>query len=183
MIVEAQADTHCDDKTLVARSIAGDQQAFTCLYERHLARVYTICLRLCGDQEETADITQDVFIHVWDKLDKYRGDSEFSTWLYRVATNVAISHIRKRKPFWARYIDWPSAANEEQMKTSAQHFEHHLDREILNLPEQARLVFVLFAIEGYRHEEIAKIMNIATGTSKAQYHRARQLLKEKLKHE
>ena len=183
MAFEASKDVEYDDSALVKRSIAGDQQAFKLLYEKHVARVYAICLRLCCDKDEAADVAQEVFIQVWKKLANYRGESAFSTWLYRVTTNISISHIRKRKAWWARGIDWTKAVNEEEMKTRAPHAEHNLDRDIAQLPEQARLVFVLFAIEGYRHEEIAQILNIATGTSKAQYHRARQLLKEKLKHE
>lgn len=173
----------CDDAVLIARCTSGDQRAFQSLYEKHIGRVYAICVRLCNDKDEASDIAQDVFIQVWKKLKDYRGDSAFSTWLYRVATNITISHLRKRKPFWARHIDWSDASSEEEMRVDSGHFEHNLDKDIAGLPEQARLVFVLFAIEGYRHEEIAKMMKIAVGTSKAQYHRARKILREKLTNE
>lgn len=183
MAFSTSKDVECNDQSLVSRSIAGDQQAFKLLYEKHVARVYAICLRLCNDQDEASDVAQEVFIQVWKKLGNYRGDSAFSTWLYRVASNTSISHLRKRSPWWARSIDWSEAASEAEMKVNTPHFEHSLDRKIASLPQQARLVFVLFAIEGYRHEEIARILKIATGTSKAQYHRARTLLKEKLVNE
>jgi len=169
-----------DDNAIVTRCIAGDQRAFKLLYERHVGRVYAICFRLCGDKDEASDIAQDVFIQVWKKLKDYRRESAFSTWLYRVATNITLSHLRKRKPLWARHIDWANAGQEEQMGVKQSHFEQGLDKQIAELPEQARFVFILFAVEGYRHEEIAKMMKIAVGTSKAQYHRARKLLKEKL---
>lgn len=183
MTFEAQKDASNDDSSLIERAVAGDYGAFKLLYEKHVARVYAICLRHCGNEDEASDITQDVFIQVWEKLAKFRGESAFSTWLYRVTTNISISHIRKRSPWWARSVDWSKADNEDQMKFNEIYFEHSLDRKIADLPKQARLVFVLFAIEGYRHAEIAKLLNISSGTSKAQYHRARQLLKEKLKYD
>ncbi len=183
MTFNASKDIDYDDSTLIKRSLAGDRQAFRLLYDKHVSHVYAICLRYCSNEDEASDVTQEVFIQVWEKLGGYKGDSSFSTWLYRVTTNISISHIRKRSPWWARTIEWTDAGDEEQMRQNESHFEHSLDRKIADLPQQARLVFVLFAIQGYRHDEIARILKIATGTSKAQYHRARQLLKEKLKHD
>jgi len=181
MTFEAPIDLEYDDRSLVKRSVAGDYQAFRLLYDKHVARVYAISLRYCGNEDEAADIAQEVFIQVWEKLSNYRGDSKFSTWLYRVTTNISISHIRKRSKWWAKRIEWSETRNDEPTTAKEPYFEHSLDRKIANLPEQARLVFILFAIEGYRHTEIAKMLNIAIGTSKAQYHRARKLLKEQLK--
>ncbi len=183
MTLESLEGLEYDDSSLVERSVARDYDAFKLLYERHVARVYTICLRYCGNEDEASDITQEVFIQVWAKLENFKGESTFSTWLYRVTTNISISYIRKRSPWWARSIEWSKAGNEEQMRMNETYFEHSLDKKISDLPKQARLVFILFAIEGYRHAEIAKILKISSGTSKAQYHRARQLLKEKLKND
>ena len=183
MPLETSKDVECDDKSLVRRSVSGDQQAFRQLYDKHVARVYAVCFRLSSDKDEASDIVQEVFIQVWTKIRNYRGDSAFSTWLHRVSTNIAISHIRKRNRWWLRHTDWDDAEKNEQLKVDEYYFENSLDKKIVELPQQARLVFVLFAIEGYRHDEIAKILRIAVGTSKAQYHRARNLLKEKLKNE
>lgn len=183
MASKAPEDLEHDDSSLVARAVARDYDAFKLLYQKHVARVYAICLRYCGNEDEASDVTQEVFIQVWQKLKSFKSESTFSTWLYRVATNISISHIRKRSPWWARSIEWSNAANEEQMRVHETYFEHSLDKKIADLPKQARLVFVLFAIEGYRHTEIAKILKISPGTSKAQYHRARQLLKDKLKYD
>ena len=183
MAFKASKDFECDDSALVKRSVAGDYRAFKLLYEKHISRVYAICLRYCSNEDEASDVTQEVFIQVWEKLSNYRQESAFSTWLYRVTTNIAISYIRKRSPWWAHSVEWSETSNEEQLRSKEARFEHSLDRKIADLPEQARLVFILFAIEGYRHNEIARILDISPGTSKAQYHRARQLLKEKLKYE
>lgn len=173
-------DIECDDAALVKRAVAGDYQAFKLLYEKHVSRVYAISLRYCGNADDASDITQEVFIQLWEKLKNYRAESRFSTWLHRVTTNISISYIRKRSSWWARTIQWSDTSDDERMSNNQPLFEHKLDRKILDLPQQARLVFVLFAIEGYRHNEIARLLRIAPGTSKAQYHRARQLLKEKL---
>ena len=183
MAFEAPDDLQHDDTELVERCVAGDYEAFRLLYEKHVARVYAICLRYCNNEDDASEVAQEVFVQVWEKLQTYKGKSTFTTWLYRVATNISISHIRKRSPWWVRGIDWSKADHEEQMRVNETHFEHSLDQKIADLPKQARLVFVLFAIEGYRHNEIAKILKISSGTSKAQYHRARQLLKEKLQHD
>ena len=183
MFFKAPKDIKCEDSALVKRATSGDYQAFKQLYEKHVARVYAICLRYCANQDEASDVAQEVFIQVWEKLSDYRAESTFSTWLYRVATNISISHIRKRSPWWARSVELSDLDRDENMAVDHSYFEHGLDKKIADLPEQARLVFVLFAIEGYRHTEIAKILKIAPGTSKAQYHRARQLLKEKLQND
>jgi RNA polymerase sigma-70 factor (ECF subfamily) len=183
MTFKAPVDLEHDEDSLIKRSIARDNDAFKLLYEKHVARVYAICLRYSGNEDEASDIAQEVFIQVWEKLKNFRGESAFSTWLHRITTNISISYIRKRSPWWARSIEWSKAGNEEQLKVTETYFEHSLDKKIADLPKQARLVFVLFAIDGYRHAEIAQILKISPGTSKAQYHRARQLLKEKLKYD
>jgi len=170
------------DKELVDACKSGDQQAFRVLYEQHVGRVYALCVRLCGDRDEAADIAQDVFVQVWEKLDSFRGDSAFSTWLHRVATNIALSHIRKRKSWWQRLVPSEEVALCEA-GAPMDIVDDALDHAIAKLPEQARLVFVLFAVEGYRHEEIGRLLGIAVGTSKAQYFRARALLKEQLEDE
>jgi len=183
MFFKTSKDIKCEDSALVKRAASGDYQAFKLLYEKHVARVYAICLRYCVNQDEASDVAQEVFIQVWEKLSDYRAESTFSTWLYRVATNISISHIRKRSPWWARSVELSDVDSDDFISVNHSHFEHGLDKKIADLPEQARLVFVLFAIEGYRHTEIAKILKIAPGTSKAQYHRARQLLKEKIQND
>lgn len=100
-----------DDSSLVERSVARDYDAFRLLYEKHVARVYAICLRYCGNEDEASDIAQEVFIQSWEKLQNFKGESTFSTWLYRVTTNISISHIRKRSPWWVRSIEWTKAGN------------------------------------------------------------------------
>ena len=167
-----------DQELLLIRQVkSGDRRAFHNLYDKYCARVYGICFRLLGEVSVAEDATQEVFIQVWHKIDTFAEQSKFSTWLYTVATNLAISQYRKRNTWWSRFR---SALPDESEEVGVMdvHFEHGLDAKIQRLPEQARMVFVLFAIEGYRHEEIATKLGIAAGSSKAQYHRARSLLKQ-----
>lgn len=176
-----------DDAQLVTLLKQGNQNALKQLYEKYINRTYALSLRLSGDREIAEDITQEVYVQVWQKIHNFRGDSKFSTWLQSVTSNVAISHMRKQKPWWR---SWFGSDEQNQNALDAQEIsddssDHDLsrsglDKHIANLPEQARVVFVLFAIEGWRHDEISKELGIAVGSSKAQYHRAKQLLQKQL---
>lgn len=170
---------------LVARAQAGDQTAFRELYRQHAGRVYALCLRLTGSAGDAEERTQDVFVRLWDKLKSFRGESAFSSWLHRLAVNVVLNEVRTTKRRELRVMP----ADDPDSVTGAQHgTPHHqsaglsidLERAIAELPDGAREVFVLFDIEGYGHAEIAQLVGIAEGTSKAQLFRARQLLREKL---
>lgn len=176
-----------EDLKWVEQLKQGNQQALRQVYDKYLHKIYSLCLRLSGDAEVAEDITQEVFVQVWQKIHNFRGDSKFSTWLHSVASNTAISHMRKQKPWWRSWFgsDEQNDAALENIEISDDASDYDLsrsglDKHISQLPEQARVVFVLFAIEGWRHEEIAKELKIAVGSSKAQYHRAKKLLQQAL---
>lgn len=160
----------------IAQAQQGDQQAFQYLYEKYHRRIYALCWRMLADKDSAEDVCQDVFVQLWQKLSNFSGKSKFSTWLHSVATNIVLGHIRKNKTWLQRIFSIEEQTVEDI--TVQPICESRLDKNIQKLPERARLVFVLFAIEGYRHEEIAKMLGMAVGTSKAQYHRARGLLRE-----
>jgi RNA polymerase sigma-70 factor (ECF subfamily) len=143
-----------------------------------VGRVYALCLRLTGSRGDAEERTQDVFIHAWRKLSTFRGESAFSTWLHRLAVNVALSERRGR---WRRErrvlpVEDPGAL-ERPGKQEFAGLAVDLERAIAALPKGAREVFVLHDIEGYTHDEIAGQCGIAEGTSKAQLFRARRLLR------
>lgn len=165
------------ESELIAAAQKQDKAAFHALYTAHLSRVYALCFRLCADKSQAQDATQEVFIQLWQKITNFKGDSQFSTWLHSVASNVTISYIRKQRGWWQNMMNIEDAGIE-----SAQDADFgansDMERWIMRLPERARWVFVLHAIEGYRHNQIAQMLNMAEGTSKAQYHRARNLIKE-----
>ncbi|MDF0534073.1 RNA polymerase sigma factor [Shewanella yunxiaonensis] len=165
---------------LIQRARRGDKNAFAEIYRLHHKRVYALCLRLAGQTSLAEEMTQDCFIRVWEKLDQFRGDSKFSTWLHSLSVNQALTSLKKHRRFWARFL--PLSDHDVDTIGSVSDIQDSslLDKKIMQLPERARIVFVLFAIEGYSHTEIASMMHTTEGTSKAQYHRAKTLLKEML---
>lgn len=169
-----------DEGAAVARATAGDRGAFESLYRRHVARVYGAIWRLVGGQHARAEeLTQEAFIRAWQALPQFRGESGFGTWLYRVAVNTAMMDLRARSGGVDREVDDIALEHAAAPSRSAG-TELDLARAVASLPPRARAVLVLFDIEGWSHEEIAGQLGMAVGSSKAQLHRARQLLRERL---
>jgi len=168
-------------ENLVDRAARGDVEAFEELYRENVGRVYLLCLRMCGDPSLAEELAQEAFIRAWQKLGSFRGDSAFSTWLHRVTVNVVLGDRRSTARREARI---KPAGEELPVDLSApEPFPGQaldLERSIAALPDGARTVFVLHDVEGYRHKEIAHLTGIAEGTSKAQLHRARKLLRKAL---
>jgi RNA polymerase sigma-70 factor (ECF subfamily) len=160
----------------IRRAQAGDVAAFAEIYRAHVGRIHALCRRLCGDAELAGVLTQDVFVRAWEKLAGFRGDAAFSTWLHRLAVNLVLGDRRTRLRRAAREL---VSAVDETDRAPLQRVDASMDleRAIAALPAGARAVFVLFEIEGHSHEEIAELMDLAVGTSKAQLHRARALLR------
>ncbi|OFI32240.1 RNA polymerase sigma factor [Alteromonas lipolytica] len=161
----------------IAAAQQGDMAAYRQLYERFVGQVFALSYRLTGDAALAEDATQEVFVQVWQKLTNFSGKSQFSTWLHSVTANVTIDYLRKQRGWFKRMFSLEKEF-EQQLRAEPACDISALDKCIVKLPERARLVFVLHAIEGYRHDEIGRMLNMATGTSKAQYHRARTLLEE-----
>ncbi|MBL4942624.1 MAG: sigma-70 family RNA polymerase sigma factor [Colwellia sp.] len=173
------------EQELIALAKQGSQTAFHQLYEIHHRQVYALCWRMLADKDSAEDVCQEVFVVLWQKINNFRGESKFSTWLHSVTSNVVLGHLRKQKNWLQRVFSIEDQADhvlpEEATVTLDDSSElEELDQHIAKLPERARLVFVLFAVEGYRHEEIANMLNMAVGSSKSQYHRAKALLKQSL---
>lgn len=175
----APATVTAGAESIVARAQGGDQDAFRLLYREHVGRVYAVCLRLAGDRAEAEELTQDVFVRAWNKLATFRGESAFSTWLHRLAVNVVLMARRGRSRRERRVFATENpAALERPAGDHPAGLSLDLERAIARLPEGAREVFLLYDVEGYRHAEIAALLGIAEGTSKAQLFRARRLLRE-----
>jgi RNA polymerase sigma-70 factor (ECF subfamily) len=173
--------TGTDEVDLVERARARDPQAFEQLYRRYVPRIHAVCLRLAADSRRAEDLTQTAFIQAWQKLPLFRGESSFLSWLHRLAVNVALMDFRSTRRREARVVgtDDP-AAWETPLRPTPSGVRLDLEAAIAALPPQARAIFVLHDVEGYTHEEIAGLMELQTGTTKAQLHRARQLLQEAL---
>lgn len=168
----------------VRRAQQGDHAAFRTLYQAHVARVYALCLRLAGNAAEAEEHVQDVFVRVWERLASFRGESAFSTWLHRLTVNEV---LQARRTAGRRTARVSLAADPEDLESAPAPStggggaaSYDLAQAIARLPEGARAVFVLHDVEGYQHDEIAALLDVAEGTSKAQLFRARRLLREML---
>ncbi|RAN77045.1 RNA polymerase subunit sigma-24 [Bacillus sp. SRB_336] len=174
------ASTRANDSDDVRAAAAGDRHAFQRLYRLHVGRVHGAVYRLAGyDHARAEDITQDAFIRAWQKLPGFRHESAFGTWLYRLAVNVALMDIRARGADPVSMLDDDHLPDTGETPFCAAEREE-LERAIGQLPPRARAVLVLHDIEGWRHEDIGDELGMAVGTSKAQLHRARGLLRKVL---
>jgi RNA polymerase sigma-70 factor (ECF subfamily) len=166
----------------IRRAQAGDVAAFEILYREQSARVFALCIRLKGgDRSEATELMQDVFVRAWRRLSTFRGDSAFSSWLHRLAVNTMLENARSEKRRVARVLSMedtsvlPGAA-----RSSGIDLRMEMEEAVASLPRGARVAFVLHDVEGYQHQEIAEQLSVSVGTVKAQLHRARRLLREKL---
>jgi RNA polymerase sigma-70 factor (ECF subfamily) len=167
-----------NDSDDVHAAAAGDRCAFQRLYQLHVGRVHGAVYRLAGyDHARAEDLTQDAFIRAWQKLPGFRHESAFGTWLYRLAVNVALMDIRARGSDPVSMVDDEHLPDAGETPFCAAEREE-LERAISLLPPRARAVLVLHDIEGWKHEEIGTELTMAVGTSKAQLHRARGLLRK-----
>jgi len=173
------SDTGAGADAEVTAAAAGDRRAFERLYRVHVDRVYAICLRMLADRQWAEEVTQDVFVRVWQKLPSFRGESTFSTWLHRVTVNVVLSRRKRAGVAGARMSD-DDTLDEAPARAVFVGERLDLDAAIAGLPAGARRVFVLHDVEGFTHEEIGEQLGITSGGSKAQLHRARMLLRAAL---
>lgn len=172
-----------DDETRwIQKAQAADSAAFEVLYRLHVDKVYGLCLRMTGNASEAEDCTQEAFIQAWTKLDKFRGESAFGTWLHRVAVNTVLGRMRKSRREQDRIRAVSEVASAPDSIGDSGGLED-LEQAINELPSGARHVFVLSTVYGYSHGETSGMLGIAEGTSKAQLHRARRLLAQQLKTE
>jgi RNA polymerase sigma-70 factor (ECF subfamily) len=173
------------DFELAQSAAKGDMFAFEEIYQRHHRRVYSICLRMLQNASEAEDLTQDVFIQLYRKIGSFRGDSAFTTWLHRMTVNQVLMHFRKRVVKFEKTTEEGDTPIQIVNGT-----ENHrkmpivdkiaLESAIKQLPDGYKNVFVLHDVEGYEHEEVARILGCSVGTSKSQLHKARLKLRKLL---
>lgn len=163
----------------VGLAVAGDHEAFERVYRRHVARIHSLCCRLVG-HELAEELTQDVFVRAWEKLDLFKGRSSFGTWLYRLAINVCLGERERVGKQAARFGGDGSELDRATGRRDRPDHRVDLVRALDRLPAGARTVFVLHDVEGYKHREIGQVLGIAEGTSKSQLHEARMTLRNYL---
>jgi len=185
-----QPDAHPSEAEFIERAKQGDAEAFQWLYDKHKRRVYSLCLRMTANTAEAEDLAQEAFLQLFRKIATFRGESAFSTWLHRLSVNVVLMHLRKKSI--------PVISLEETTQTSEEDSPKRdfgaddlalagsidrlqLQRAVDSLPPGYRTIFVLHDIEGFEHNEIAKIVKCSIGNSKSQLHKARMKLRDLLK--
>jgi RNA polymerase sigma-70 factor (ECF subfamily) len=174
-------DTRVDwEGALVQRARGGDVRAFERLYREHVGRVYGLCLRMTRDPAMAEDCTQETFINAWKALGRFETRSSLATWLHRIAVNAALAKRRKASPIVESSLEDDDEAVESDWTLETPLEVNEIEAAIERLPDGARDVLVLHAIYGYSHIEAAEMLGVAEGTCKAQLHRARSLLRERL---
>src|SRR3984957_19291596 len=174
---------------LVRRAQEGDEEAFATLFQQHKNRVYSVCLLMTKDVAEAEDLTQEAFLQVFRSVGSFRGDSAFSTWLYRVAVNTVLMKLRRRKAPPAISLDEPVSADSPSLKRDLGQPDLRLSgvvdrialrRAIEELPEGCRKIFALHEVDGYQQHEIAELLNCSIGNSKSQLHKAKLKMRDLL---
>lgn len=181
------------ESKVIRMAQGGDEGAFEWLYRLHSGRVYALCMRMLRNPDEAEDSTQEVFLHVFRKIQGFRGASAFSTWLHRVAVNTVLMRIRGSKVAKATLLENTERNDETSMARHEPgapdlHLEGYIDRvaienAIKQLPPRCKLMFVLYDIQGYAHSEIAKLLGCSVGNAKSQLHKARVRLRRLLRPE
>lgn len=164
------------------RALEGDQQAHYTIYKRYVGAMFHTAIRMLGNKEDAEDVTQEIFIKVFQRLDSFRGESTLGAWIKRVAINTSLNFIRnKKKLFFEEINEKTTVADESEIDEQAWEFDiRRIHEAIKDLPGGCRLVFNLYMLEGYQHKEVAQLLDISESTSKTQYKRAKRLLKKML---
>jgi len=170
-----------ENQLLIDKSLAGDRLAKGDIYRKYAKAMYHIALRMVAQSTVAKDLTQDVFVKVFEELDRFRGESTLGAWIKRITINICLNHLKR-----AGYLQ-KDELNESTLLIADEEndFVEKVDMKIIHdsiksLPVGCRTVLTLYLLEGYRHNEIAEILEISVSTSKTQYRRGKQLLKKKL---
>ncbi len=185
-----------DDDELVGRCARGDQEAFNQLVIKYQKKVFNVAYRFVGDQEEANDLAQEIFTAAYQNLNKFRGDSKFSTWLFQIATNRGKNRFKylKRRGFFVNRSSQnqdedgegyqkvvPDLTTNPENILSSRQIQKVVQDAIEELEPDHKEIVILRDIEGFSYEEIARMLDLPEGTTKSRLHRARMVIKEKLK--
>jgi RNA polymerase sigma-70 factor (ECF subfamily) len=190
-LIPASNETHRSEseRSLVQRARSGDEAAFAALFQTHKKRVYSVCLLMTKDIAEAEDLTQEAFLQVFRTVGSFRGESAFSTWLYRVAVNTVLMKLRRRKSPPIVSLDEPVSSETPSLRRDVGTADLSLNgavdritlrRAMRELPEGCRKIFTLHEVEGYQHQEIAEMLDCSIGNSKSQLHKAKMKMRDLL---
>jgi RNA polymerase sigma-70 factor, ECF subfamily len=182
-------EKRASEGSLIQRAQLGDEEAFATLYQLHKKRVYSVCLQMTKDVADAEDLTQEAFMQVFRSVNSFRGDSAFSTWLYRIAVNTVLMKLRRRKSPPLISLDEPVSADSPSLKRDVGKADPSLSgaidrialrRAVEELPAGCRKIFDLHEVEGYQHHEIAQLLECSVGNSKSQLHKAKLKMRDVL---
>jgi RNA polymerase sigma-70 factor, ECF subfamily len=186
--VRAESNRDESERGLIRRAQSGEEQAFAMLFQLHKKRVYSVCLLMTKDIADAEDLTQEAFLQVFRSISSFRGDSAFSTWLYRIAVNTVLMKLRRRKaPLLS--LDEPVSPESPSLRRDIGKADPQLcgaidriamRRAMQELPAGCRKIFALHEVEGYQHHEIAKMLECSIGNSKSQLHKAKMKMRDLL---
>lgn len=174
-----------DEQQLIREAQDGNRSAFRCLVERHMRQAYNVAYGFVQDQEAAHDVVQDALVRTYHALPGFRGDAEFSTWLHRIVTNVALNHIRSRSARSRREVRVDEIAepgSNHDQDIHARQVRDHLDEALRTLPELQRTVVTLRHIEGLSTREVSTILRCSEGTVKTHLFRGLKKLRQKLQY-
>jgi RNA polymerase sigma-70 factor, ECF subfamily len=189
-LIPGKQEAHRESEhSLIRRAQRGDEQAFAGLFNTYKKRVYSVCLSMTKDIAEAEDLTQEAFLQVFRSVGSFRGDSAFSTWLYRVTVNTVLMKLRRRKAPPILSLDEPVSSESPSTRREVGKADLQLSgaidrialrRAMRELPEGCRKIFALHEVEGYQHHEIAQMLDCSVGNSKSQLHKAKMKMRDLL---
>ena len=173
----ARATERTVDAGVIARAARGDEPAQRAIYEQYAERIFRLANRMSGNVATAEDLTQDVFLRAFARLDQFRGESRFGTWLHRLAVTVILNGTRERGTEHREITLDPARANSGAHAAIEPDTKERVRQAVAALPPELRMVVVMYDVEGYSHDEIAEAMGVSSGASRMRLLRARQLLR------
>jgi len=170
-----------EDKQLLQECLKGNQNAQARLYRQYVQAMFNLVVRMMPTRAEAEDVVQEVFVKVFQKLDTFKGEATLGAWIKRIAINTALGHLRKKGKINIVELETQREYIEEKKEEHSNYDMKHVHHAIKQLPDGCRVIFNLYLLEGYRHAEIAQLLEVSESTSKTQYHRAKVLLRKLLK--
>lgn len=168
---------HFPEEKIIEGCLKNDRMAQKALYDQYKTKMYTLAYRITNSSEDASDVLQEGFIYVFENLNSFKGEAKLGTWIHTIVARTALKKIRNK----INFTEMSEAGEAETVDWGSEIDIQLLEKSIAELPEGYRSIFTLYEVEGFKHREIAKMMDISINTSKTQLHKAKRMLIDKLK--